>query len=455
MKVLVKKMKKIKQIIINNKDIFKNIFASFLIKGGSLILALLTTPAYMKYFKNDTILGVWFTILSVLNWVMMFDLGIGNGLRNKLPKELEENNKKNIKEYISSSYIAIFAFAIILAVIFIIVQNFINWNQIFNVNSNIISNKILGISMIIVTLGILLRLVLNLSTSIFYALQKSAINNFLTLMSTLLIFIYISIAKVGTPTNNLIKLSVANAILSNLPLLIATIYLFKKPLNGLAPRLKSFKFDKAKEVLKIGIILLWLQLIAMIVFSTHSILITNIINPEAVVEYNIYYKIFNTIASLFALALVPIWSAVTKAEVEKNYIWIIKLYKVLLVTCFIILILNFIAIPFLQLVFNIWLKENTITVNIKISIIMAIFNFWFLLHNVNTSICNGLSYFKIQNIWMTVGAVLMIPCSIYFCHILGDWSGVILGSTLSIIPYETLQPIYAFKYLKNMNNNIK
>ena len=83
---------------------------------------------------------------------------------------------------------------------------------------------------------------------------------------------------------------------------------------------------------------------------------------------------------------------------------------------------------------------------------MAIFNFWFLLHNVNTSICNGLSYFKIQNIWMGFAGVAMIPLSIFFSNILNSWTGVIVGCIIAIIPYEVLQPIYAFKYLKK---NIK
>lgn len=66
------------------------------------MLALFTMPAYMRFFQDQAILGIWYTIISILNWVMYFDLGLGNGLRNILPKAFLENDKKKISESIST-----------------------------------------------------------------------------------------------------------------------------------------------------------------------------------------------------------------------------------------------------------------------------------------------------------------------------------------------------------------
>lgn len=99
------KLFKLKKIINNenNRVILSNALGSLFIKGGALIISLLTMPAYIKYFNNQETLGLWFTILSVLMWVLAFDLGIGNGLRNHLVYALA--NKDNIlaKKYISSA----------------------------------------------------------------------------------------------------------------------------------------------------------------------------------------------------------------------------------------------------------------------------------------------------------------------------------------------------------------
>lgn len=61
----------------------KNIAGSILIKGWGCIVQLLLVPATLKSL-NQYEYGVWLTISSILLWVDQFDIGLGNGLRNKL-----------------------------------------------------------------------------------------------------------------------------------------------------------------------------------------------------------------------------------------------------------------------------------------------------------------------------------------------------------------------------------
>lgn len=70
----------------NSKIVIKNVFESFVVKGLSLIVSFATTPLFIKYFNDNMVLGVWYTLLSVLIWFLNFDLGLGNGIRNNLVK---------------------------------------------------------------------------------------------------------------------------------------------------------------------------------------------------------------------------------------------------------------------------------------------------------------------------------------------------------------------------------
>ena len=63
----------------------------FLNKGTSLFLSMLYVPLFLECL-DKTRYGIWVTIMSLVNWIGFFDIGIGQGLRNLLAKSLAEEN---------------------------------------------------------------------------------------------------------------------------------------------------------------------------------------------------------------------------------------------------------------------------------------------------------------------------------------------------------------------------
>ena len=64
----------------------KNIGLSFLIKGASIAISLILVPLTINYI-NPYRYGIWLTLSSVVSWFSFFDIGLTNGLRNKLVRE--------------------------------------------------------------------------------------------------------------------------------------------------------------------------------------------------------------------------------------------------------------------------------------------------------------------------------------------------------------------------------
>lgn len=443
-------MKKLYSIIRKNKVIINNIIGAFIVRGGSLIVSLFTMPAYINYFQNQIVLGLWFTILSVLNWVLMFDLGLGNGLRNKLPIAIAENDNKKVQEYISSAYISTAVLVVFLSIISYFIFLYIPWNVIFNIDNSIIPHDTLVLSVKIVFIGIMIQFLLKLITSILYAIQKSAVVNFLSLISSIIILISVLSFKKTNLETSLITMSWINVIAVNLPLLIVSIVVFNTTLKNSKPSFEKYRNRYALEILKIGGVLLWLQIVFMIISSTNEFLISFLTNPSSVVEYQAYNKLFNAVSSLFTLALVPIWSAVTKAKTDRNFNWIKKLSYALFIMGGIGFLIELTMVPFLQTLIDVWLGKATIKIEVSYAIIFVLSNSLFIFHNISTSIGNGMSYFKIQTIWMTFAAIVNIPLAFLFVNITGGWIGVVLANIISLLPFEIIQPIYIKKHIDKL-----
>ena len=96
-------------------NVKKNIVLMILIKGCSILLSLLLVPLTLDYVDNECY-GVWLALSSMVVWISFFDIGINNGLRNKLTAALAHNDynlgRKYVCYFISYFYaFDVFAFA--------------------------------------------------------------------------------------------------------------------------------------------------------------------------------------------------------------------------------------------------------------------------------------------------------------------------------------------------------
>lgn len=434
----------------HNKEIILNIVGAFIVKGAALIISVLLLPAYLRFFQNEVTLGVWYTILSVLNWVVLFDLGLGQGLRNQLPLAIERNDEVAIREGISTTYALMGVVAVGITIVGLIVIPMLNWNKIFNVQEIIVSTDALCKTVTIVYIGIMLQLVLKIITSILYAIQRSAIVNALGLITNIVIYIALMIIPSKSVEENLQTMAYVNVVAANIPYVFCTIIIFSKELKGLAPSASSVKKRYVKNIFRVGVSLLWLQVVFMVVSSTNEILITSFVAPEYVFEFQAYNKIFKTAAMIISLSLTPIWSAVTRAQAVRNYQWIKKVYKFFLLACIVFFAGELLLVPCLQFVFDLWLGSGVITNSYRVAAICATSSMVFVLHSINTTIGNGLSFFKIQLIWMTVAAIVFVPLAWLMVQMTGGWEGILIANIISLLPYEMIAPCTTIKHVSFM-----
>jgi len=433
----------------NNRSsvVAKNIIASFVIQGGALVLALFTLPAYMRYFDDQQILGVWFTILSVLNWILNLDLGLGNGLRNRLVPALSENGLVSARKYISSAYVMVFFIVLMLTIGVWLGFPHVDWNGIFSVSRESISSDALAETVLITTIGILLQFLLRLIVSILYALQRSAVTGLLSLATTAGMLLFVYNFHSGTNPEKMVLLAKVSVVSVNLPLIVASLFVFSTSLKACAPRIRFFDRGYAMDVAKVGGVFFVLQVMFMLIANTDPFLISWFTDPRYVVDYQIYSRFFFLGSTLFALALTPVWSAVTQASAEDDHPWIELLYRRMKRIAFIAIVGLFAFCWFLPWFIDIWLGDQAISVDIRYSLVFAALAGVLIWSGVVSSIANGTGRLRVQLICLAVGVLLKIPIAIGLTELTGVWIGVIVASVVALLPYCIIQPIWINRYL--------
>lgn len=422
----------------NYKKLINNIFGSFLVKGLSIVVSFFTIPAYIKYFNDSSTSGVWLSLVGILTWITIFDLGIGNGLRNSLVKYFDKDDIK-VREYISSAYFIISIIAFFIVILGIITINIIDWNNILNISNNVISNDTLIKVTSWIFIGISVYFVVKLIGSILLSIEKTALVNFLQLVTSLLNLIYILLIKESVPSIALFKLARFYVISLNLPYIIVTIYLFCNKLRKYIPSIKYVKKSIAFNITFLGSEFFIIQLMLLVINSSNEFLITYFYGPSYVIEYQIYYKVFYLTVSLYSLITNPIWSNIAVAYNKSDFIWIEKIRKKLLffsmiASLFIILIIF--VFPFIA---KIWLGDIEFAYNIKYGSIFALFSILMVLELADTSIANGMNRLKPQLVFFSIGAIIKIPLTILLKNIGVEWIGIIIINVFILILFNVFQ----------------
>lgn len=441
-------LQKFRQLSDKDRILFQNVLGAFVVKGLSLVVSLFTLPAYMRFFQDQNVLGVWYTVLSVLTWVLNFDLGVGNGLRNKLALALAVNDQERARQVISSAYFMIGGLMLVLTAAGLGLIPLADWNRFFNVEADLISGETLAQVVRYAFIGIALQFFLRLISSILYALQKSAVNNAISLVTSVLLLVFVLLAPAGAPADSLKLFSLGYVFCANLPLAAATVMVFWGPLKKCRPGRRWVNAFCAKGVLSLGGMFFFCQIFYMVITNTNEFFITQYTDPANVVEYQIYNKLFTLVGTLFMLGLTPVWSAVSRAVAEEDYLWLRRVNRQLLWLTAAAAAAEFAILPFLQILVDLWLGPEAISIRYDYALIFALFGTAMIAQTTVSAIASGTGRIKLQMLCYGLGVVVKVVVIDLGCRLTGEWIVVVLANALVLLPYCILQQLDLTRYIR-------
>tara|TARA_B100000809_G_scaffold46738_1_gene41155 strand:- start:20858 stop:22210 length:1353 start_codon:yes stop_codon:yes gene_type:complete len=420
----------------------KHILGSIFLKGISILISLILVPLTIDYL-NPTKYGIWITLMSVITWFNFFDVGLGNGLRNKFATAKAEGKYELARTYISTTYVIITIISIILFFLFFLFNQFIDWGEILNTSINIIEIEKL---VFIVFTVFCLQFIIKLINIIFIADQRPAMSSVVNTAASLISLIVVVILM-KTTDGSLLYLGASFSIVNLVVPLLAGIFFFNTSYKKYKPSLKYVDFSYAKGLLSLSGRFFIMQGAALIIYMTDNIIITQTSGPEDVTPYNIAYKYFGVITMVFTIISSSLWSAYTEAFVKKDFEWMRNSIKKVMFLWVGFAVITAVMLLFSNYAYNIWVGPK-VQVPFSLSLMMAIYVMLVTSVMIFGNFLSGVGKVQLSVYHSVFVGILNIPLSIFFARNLELGStGVIMATCCGVIISILFQPIQCWKII--------
>lgn len=429
-----------------NENIKKQIYLSFFLRGLSIFLSFFVVRVTLGYLGKD-LYGIWIVLLSILSWLSLFDIGIGNGLRNKLTIVLSNNDLVEARSYISTGYILLSCIGLGLVFLSTFSIYFINWASVFN--STLLNISEYRLIMFLFLSSIVISFVLGLINSILNAYQKTALTNVIPILTNI-VFISFLIFFKSFFLSDIIKIVFIYCLALIFSHLLFSFYFFKKH-KAVIPKLNCFSRSKIKDILSLGGSFFIIQIAFLLIFTVDNYIILQLLGTEQVSIYNIVFKLFSVFTTGFGIIISPLWSAFTEANAKKDFVWMKETIKKLNILFFVVVFGLFIMLFVYQPILDIWLPvNNKIVPPFNLVIALAVFVFISLWNNIYSFFLNGVGIVKMQLRTAMIGASINIPLAICLVKYFKlGLAGVVYSMSASLLLFSVLGPIVTYQYFKN------
>lgn len=402
----------------------KNIAGMFLLKGLSILMSLLVVPLTIGYVSSYQY-GIWVTISSLVAWLSFFDIGLGNGLRNRFIEAISTGNHKLAKIYVSTTYAIL---GIIIGAIWIIAclcSYYVDWSKLLNVSKGL--DEDLFWTIIIVITNFCFSFLLRINCTLLSAIQRPAFAAVFDTVSQVLLSVII-LVLILTTKGSLVYLALAMGGSSLFVLLVGNIWNYTHELSQYIPSFHRIDFSKAKDIMSLGFQFFFLQIIAIVCYQTNNLIITRWLGPEEVTVYNIAYKYVSILAMLYTIILTPFWSAFVEARSTGDYVWMKKATNRLRQIFWGTVGLGGLLVSISPWFYNFWIGDS-VKISLLVTLLMFIYqiaNIWGTLH---TQLLFGLGKIKLQLICSTICGGVFLPMTIGLCKLWG-MNGVLLSNII-------------------------
>lgn len=406
----------------------QNILASFMIKGWSGIVQLLLVPltiACLGTYVN----GLWMTIAAILMWIDNMDIGLANGLRNKLAEAKASGDEALARSYVSTTFVMLIVIMALVILCMVLLTFCTDICSLLNIDPTKSPDTETVIVMAFIVTCI--TFVFKITGNVYLALQLPAVNNLIMVVGqtcTLLAVWVLHMCEISS----LIYVALAYTLSPLLVNVIAFAYTFMCRYPELCPSIKAFSTQHLSSLFSLGIRFFVIQIAGIVLFMSGNIVISRLFTPEAVTPYQVAYRYYSLALIVFTLIITPFWSATTDAYNRGDYEWIMKARSRFRLVMMCLAVMLFFMVAVSDWVFDIWVGPEVV-VSRELSIYFALYLFVIMYSQTYSFFLNGMGVLNLQLIVTVIAAIAYIPLAVVMGRSLG-LPGICLALSIVNIP---------------------
>ena len=386
------------------------------VRALSLLISVLYVPLLLRSFDMSDY-GVFLTLTSIVGWFVLLDVGLSTGLRNQLTVSVANNDFRSAKSMVSTAYVAIFFYTIIISIVFYIISQNVNWSRVLNVPPER-HTEMYNLAMIVFG-AFCLNFYFGVINTIVSALQVPFYTSVFSLIGQMVSFLIVYLLVNYFSVSSLLVVSSVVLYVPIFVLFFSSIYLFNTKFKNLSPSFSDFNRSYVNQLMNVGLKFFAIQIVTLVVFQTNHFILLHTVGSEAVVQFSLGSRFFEVISVVFTIIVTPVWSASRDAFVKGDYEWIKLTNRRLIYTSTVVTCIGIIMWLLSKWIFKVWLGVNNVDISfISLGLILC----FIVLRNYYQCfgyIINGTNLIKAQLLITSVVAICYIP----FTYIAGTKFG--------------------------------
>jgi len=423
---------------------FDQVGKTSVIKFISIIISIILVPLVLGYLDQERY-GIWITLTTIVQWIRLLDVGMGNGMLIKLSGSIALGQERQGRIYVSTTYVILGAIFLFVLLIFYVVNPYLNWNSILN-TEEISNQELMSLSKVVVTF-VILGFILQPVVLVYTAHGNSAAGGFIQLIISVLSLILIWLISTFSEGSNLIMLGY---IVTGIPVLIYLVvsgYTFLIKYPHFRPSIQLVRIKQSGDLVKLSAQFFIVQITATITYSSIPFIVAQLFSPNEVTIYSISNSIFNLPIMLIGLITAPILPLVTQAFARRELTWIRTMLRKLNIVSLILVGGTILMIVLSPIIYKIWIGDKVI-IPFDLTLVIGIYTILSILNTPFSTFLNGIGKIKLLVIMAPIGISSFLGFSILFSRLFDNVIGVAIALSISALIGLLIIPQELKKYIK-------